>query len=192
MREARPAFRLGCRVELVQRGGKGGGFLFRQRVRQILIKGRFDLRFGEFQALRLFRGVQQLTAPVVGGVPADEVALRFQIFCSSGDGGFVRVQQLRQRRLCTAGIVAQGVDQVDLRRADAGFPHGAQNQLFRLPGDFGDFPFRNVHGSLLTRCRYIVVCTTIMPRAFPGVNSKMRPVSRFVGKRGAVSLVMAL
>ena len=50
----------------------------------------------------------------------------------------------------------------------------------------------NVHGSLLTRCRYIVVCTTIMPRSILDVNSKMRPVSRFVGKRGAVSLVMAL
>ena len=116
-----PAFRLGCRVEFVQRPGKSGGFLLGQCVHQIFVKGRFDLRFGGFQALRLFRGVQQLTAPVVGGVPADEVALRFQ--------------------------------------------------LLRLPGDFGDFPFRNIHGSLL---RYIVVCATIVPCSIPGCHTELQ------------------
>ena len=44
-------------------------------------------------------------------------------------------------------------------------------QLLRLPGDFGDFPFRNIHGSLL---RYIVVCATIVPCSIPGCHTELQ------------------
>ena len=53
--------------------------------------------------------------------------------------------KLRQPCLRAAGMVAQGVDQVDLRRTDALLPQGQQHQLFRFPGDFGDLPVCFVH-----------------------------------------------
>ena len=44
-------------------------------------------------------------------------------------------------------------------------------QLLRLPGDFGDFPFRNIYGRLL---RYIVVCATIVPCSIPGCHTELQ------------------
>ena len=45
------------------------------------------------------------------------------------------VQQLGQRRLGATGVMAQRVDQVDLRRANALFPQGKQYQLLCLAGN---------------------------------------------------------
>ena len=58
------------------------------------------------------------------------------------------MQKLGERSLRAAGMVAQRVDQIDLRRADALLAQREQHQLFRLARDLGDFPFRNVHRRL--------------------------------------------
>ena len=52
-------------------------------------------------------------------------------------------------KLClrAARIVAQSVDQVDLRRADSVLAQRAEYQLFRFPRDLCDFPFGNIHNS---------------------------------------------
>ena len=62
-------------------------------------------------------------------------------------------------------VVAQCMDQVDLRRADSLFPHGEQDQLFRFPRDLCDFSLGDVHRCLpclVERCIYIVVGATII------------------------------
>ena len=119
MRESRAALGLGDRVKLMERCGERGGLVLCERACQVFIKRRFDLRFGGLQTLRLFRGIQKLAAPVVGRVPADKIPLRFKIFRPPRNGGLVRVQKLGERGLRAAGMVAQRVDQIDLRRADA-------------------------------------------------------------------------
>ena len=53
MREARAALGLGCCVQLVQRSGKGSGFLGGEHIGQVFVKGRFDLCLGGSQAFRL-------------------------------------------------------------------------------------------------------------------------------------------
>lgn len=80
MREARAALGLGCCVQLAQRSGKDSGFLGGEHIGQVFVKGRFDLCLGGSQAFRLFGGVQQLAAPVAGGISADQKTLCFQIF----------------------------------------------------------------------------------------------------------------
>ena len=104
MREARAALGLGCCVQLVQRSGKGSGFLGGEHIGQVFVKGRFDLCLGGSQAFRLFGGVQQLAAPVAGGISADQKTLCFQIFCPPRNGSLICVQQFRQLRLRAAGI----------------------------------------------------------------------------------------
>ena len=89
---------------------------------QIFVKRRFDLRLGGFQRFRLFRGEEQLAAPIVRIIPSDQVSFCLQIFGSAGDCGFISVQKLDQRCLCAAGIVTQGVDQINFRCTDALFP----------------------------------------------------------------------
>ena len=71
------------------------------------------------------------------------------------------MQNFRQLCLRAARIVPQRVDQIDLRRADPILAQGKQNQFFRLPGDFGNFPFGNVHvgSSAETRWLYVHRCT---------------------------------
>ena len=165
MREASTALGFGRGVQLVQRSRKSGGFLLREHTGQVLVKGRFHLGFGGFQVLGLFGGEQQLAAPVVGGVLPGEVALSFQIFCAARNGGLVRVQKLGQLCLGAAGVVAQCMDQVDLRRADSLFPYGEQDQLFRFPRDLCDFSLGDVNRCLpclVERCIYIVVGATII------------------------------
>ena len=58
-------------------------------------------------------------------------------------------------------VVAQCMDQVDLRRPHVLLPQCTHHQLLRLTGDLRDLPFRNVHGPLLSpkkmylhRCMY--------------------------------------
>ena len=148
--EARPALCLGRGIQPVRHGGKGGGLLLRQYAGQILVKPGLDLRLGGFQFLRLRGWVQQLTAPVCGVVPAREEALCLQIFCPPRDCGFVGVQELPQFCLRAAGIVPQGMDQVDFRRAHPLLAQGKQNQFLRLPRDFGHFSFGFVHKTPLS------------------------------------------
>ena len=112
MRESRAALGLGDRVKLMERCGERGGLVLCERACQVFIKRRFDLRFGGLQTLRLFRGIQKLAAPVVGGVLPGEVALSFQIFCAARNGGLVRVQKLGQLCLGAAGVVAQCMEQI--------------------------------------------------------------------------------
>lgn len=165
MREARAAFQLGGCVQLLERRGKGGSLLLGKRTCQIFIKGRFNLRLGGFQAFRLFRGIEQLAAPVIRRVFADKIALCLQVFRSARNGRLIGMQQLCQRRLRAAGMVAQSVNQVNFRRADALFSQRAQNQHFRLARNFCDFPFRNIHSCLLIsfkkmylhRCMYNIL-----------------------------------
>lgn len=121
MREARTALGLGRRIKLVQRSGKGGGFFLRQYTRQILVKSGLNSGLGGFQALGLFCGEKQLAPSVVRGVLAGQITLPFQIFGSPGDSRLVCVQQFGQLGLRTAGMVAQRMDEVDLRCADALF-----------------------------------------------------------------------
>ena len=45
-------------------------------------------------------------------------------------------------------VVAQCMDQVDLRRAHVLFPQRPQHQLLRLAGDFCDLPLCNIHEHL--------------------------------------------
>ena len=148
MREARAAFRLGRGIELVERRGKKGCFFRRQRAQQVLVKRRLDLRFGGFQALCLLRRIQQLAAPVVRCVPAYEIALCLQIPGPARNGSLVGVQKLGKCRLRAARVVAQGVNQIDFRRADVCFAQCAQDELFRLARNFGNFSLCNIHDSL--------------------------------------------
>ncbi len=139
MREARAAFQLGGCVQLLERRGKKGCFFRRQRAQQVLVKRRLDLRFGGFQAFRLFRGIEQLAAPVIRRVFADKIALCLQVFRSARNGRLIGMQQLCQRRLRAAGMVAQSVNQVNFRRADVCFAQCAQDELFRLARNFARF-----------------------------------------------------
>ena len=70
------------------------------------------------------------------------------------------MQQIGQGRLGAAGVVAQGVDQVDFRRAHALFPQGAEDEFFGLARNFCDFSFGNVHRRLPGfRKMYLHRCT---------------------------------
>ena len=69
------------------------------------------------------------------------------------------VQQFRQRRLCAAGMMAQRVNQVDFRRADALFPQGQQDEFLCFPRDFCDFPFGDIH--MCTSVTLMVVCASL-------------------------------
>ena len=94
VREARPALGLGRGVQFVQRSRKGSGFLLGEHTGQIFIESSFHLRLGGLQVFCLFGGVQQLAAPVVGGILPGQVALCLQVFRAPRNGGLVRVQQL--------------------------------------------------------------------------------------------------
>ena len=61
--------------------------------------------------------VPELAPAVIRCIPADKVPLVLQIFRSPCNGSLVSMQKLRQCSLCAAGMMAQGMDQVDLRRS---------------------------------------------------------------------------
>lgn len=84
----------------------------------------------------------------MGIIPADQVSLCLKIFGSAGNGRFIRMENLRQLRLRAAGLMTQCMDQIDLRRSNARFPQGQQNQLLRFPGNLRDFSSCDIHNFL--------------------------------------------
>ena len=100
--------------------------------------------------------VQQLAAPVAGGISADQKTLCFQIFCPPRNGSLICVQQFRQLRLRAAGVMPHCMDQVNLCCADPLFPHREQDQFFRFARDLCDFSFRNIHRLLRASLQEVV------------------------------------
>ena len=168
----------------MQRSRKGGGLVGGQGTGQVLIKFGLDLRLGRFQAFGFLGGVQKLAAAVIGAGLAHQIAFCFQVFGAPGDGRLVGVQQLGQRRLGAAGVMAQRVDQVDLRRANALFPQGKQYQLLCLAGNFGNFAFGNIHSRLRIRVNWLHLhrCTCnnySLLSAFVNKSRKFIPAAQY-------------
>ncbi len=145
MGKTRSAFFFAFCVKYIQQACKFLLIRFIQRGKQPFIEHRLNMGFGVFQVLGLFCGVEELAAAVCGVFLPPQISFGFQVGCLLGYSSFVRTQDTADFRLCDAGMLPDHMDQVKFRRANPICFHGTGCKGPHLPGNFRDFPLRDVH-----------------------------------------------